>query len=166
MLKAALFTLAVTTALLSLGACTQESSTAPAQGPAAQSDTLGNDLREQVSRMGAIGYSYRGVFSPAAERVAFVSNASGVPNVWLVDVAGGEPQQLTDSEDQVGSVLWSPKGDTLAIDIAPGGGLNTQIYLLPAAGGEKQIITEGGNTNNWPTRWSEDGRYLNFSSSA
>lgn len=166
MQKAALFSLLATATLLALGACTQESSTAPPQEPAAQSETPGNDLREQVSRMGAIGYSYRGVFSPAGERVAFVSNASGVPNVWLTDVAGSKPQQLTDSDDQVGSVLWSPNDDTLAIDIAPGGGLNTQIYLLPAAGGEKQIITEGGNTNNWPTRWSDDGRYLNFSSSA
>jgi dipeptidyl aminopeptidase/acylaminoacyl peptidase len=123
------------------------------------------ELAEQVARMGAIGFSYGGVFSPNADRVAFISNASGVPNVWIADAKSGNLQRLTDSEHQVGPVRWSPVNDTLAVEIAPGGGLNSQIYLMSATGGEMQMITTGGKANNWLTRWSEDGRYLNFSSS-
>jgi Tol biopolymer transport system component len=73
---------------------------------------------------------------------------------------------VTRSEDQVGGVNWSPSGSTLAIDIAPGGGLNSQIYLLPADGGDLRMITAGGKVNNWLIGWSEDGRYLSYSSSA
>jgi dipeptidyl aminopeptidase/acylaminoacyl peptidase len=113
----------------------------------------GDDLAGEVARMGAIGFSYGGVFSPDGKRVAFISNASGL-------------RQVTTSEDQVGGVSWSPNGNTLAIDIAPGGGLNSQIYLMPADGGEMRMVTAGGEVNNWLNGWSEDGRYLSYSSSA
>jgi len=125
-----------------------------------------DELAAQVARMGAIGFSYGGVFSPKGERVAFVTNASGSPNVWVVDSDGGNLRQLTDLEDQVNGVSWSPTSDTLAIEIAPGGGLNSQIYLMPADGGENQVITAGGEVNNWLVRWSDDGRYVSYSSSA
>ena len=131
-----------------------------------QEALLRDDLAEQVARMGAIGYSYGGVFSPDGKRIAFVTNASGVPNVWMADADGSELQQVTDSEDQVGGVSWSPTGGTLAIDIAPGGGLNSQIYLMPAEGSDMRMITAGGKVNNWLVGWSEDGRYLSYSSSA
>jgi dipeptidyl aminopeptidase/acylaminoacyl peptidase len=123
------------------------------------------DLAEQVARMGAIGYSTGGTFSPDGERVAFVSNSSGVPNVWVADADGGNLAQLTRSDNQVDGVDWSPAGDTLAVEIAPGGGLNTQIYLLPTSGEELRMITEGGKVNNWLTGWSDDGRFVRFSSS-
>jgi len=123
------------------------------------------DLAEQVARMGAIGYSYGGVFSPDGQRIAFITNASGVPNVWMAKTDGSDLKQVTHSEDQVGGVSWNPVNDTLALDIAPGGGLNRQLYLLPAQGGEMKMITAGGRVNNWLTGWSDDGRYLSYSSS-
>ncbi len=158
-----------------LAACTQDSGPAPAAVEApAQALPAGeimeapakDDLAGQVARMGAIGYSTGGAFSPDRARIAFVSNASGVPNVWMADADGGNLEQVTRSEDQIGNVRWSPAGDTLAINIAPGGGLNSQIYLMPANGGEKEMITAGGKVNNWLGDWSDDGRYLSFSSSA
>lgn len=148
-----------------LTACTQDDAADAENAAAERVSPSQDDLVEQVARMGAIGVSYGGVFSPDGERVAFITNASGVPNVWMADADGGHLQQLTESEDQVGSVNWSPKGDTLAIDIAPGGGLNSQIYLMPADGGEMRMITAGGEVNNWLIGWSDNGRYLNYSSS-
>ncbi|MEM1264069.1 MAG: S9 family peptidase [Pseudomonadota bacterium] len=124
------------------------------------------DLAEQVARMGAIGFSYGGVYSPDGERIAFITNASGVPNVWMTDAAGDKLKQVTESDDQINGVAWSPTSDSLALTVAPGGGLNSQIYLMPADGGEMRQITAGGNVNNWLSAWSDDGRYLNFSSSA
>ena len=134
----------------------------PKLSQAAPSD----ELAEQVARMGAIGFSYGGVFSPQGDHVAFVANASGTPNVWMADSDGENLRQVTDLEDQVNSVSWSPTGDTLAIDVAPGGGLNRQIYLMSADGGEMQLITAGGEVNNWLVDWSDDGRYISYSSNA
>src|SRR5690349_21754426 len=34
-------------------------------------------------------------FSPDGKRVAFVSDRDGAPQVYLIDLAGGEPQKLT-----------------------------------------------------------------------
>jgi dipeptidyl aminopeptidase/acylaminoacyl peptidase len=128
------------------------------------------DLAEQVARMGAIGFSYGGDFSPDGQRIAFITNASGVPNVWMADTDadadGSGLKQVTHSEDQVNGVSWNPVSDTLAVDIAPGGGLNRQLYLLPAQGGEMRLITAGGRVNNWLIGWSDDGRYLSYSSNA
>lgn len=158
-----------------LVACTRggEDETAAADKPAleavaAQESEAAppDDLADEVARMGAIGFSRGGVFSPDGERVAFIGNASGVPNVWMADADGGSLRQVTRSEDQVGNASWSPAGDTLAISIAPGGGLNSQIYLMPADGGEMRMITAGGEVNNWLNGWSDDGRYLSYSSSA
>jgi Tol biopolymer transport system component/dienelactone hydrolase len=155
-----------TTLIALLAACAQdpepETAAAPAPAPA---QVPAEDLAEQVARMGAIGYSYGGTFSPDGQRIAFISNASGVPNVWVANIDGSGLKQVTDSQDQVGGVSWNPVNDTLAVDIAPGGGMNRQLYLLPAEGGEMQMITAGGQVNNWLTGWSDDGRYLSYSSS-
>jgi dipeptidyl aminopeptidase/acylaminoacyl peptidase len=160
--------LLIVTALFTLVACTEDrgpdaDATADAAGPGTPPQ---HDLEEQVARMGAIGYSGGGTFSPEGDRVAFVTNASGGPNVWMAGSDGSGLRQVTDMEDQVFGVDWSPVGDTLAIDVAPGGGLNRQIYLMQADGSDMRIITAGGDVNNWLVGWSDDGRYINFSSSA
>jgi dipeptidyl aminopeptidase/acylaminoacyl peptidase len=160
-----------TTLFALLAACTPdpgpETSAAPAAEPTpAPAAAPADDLVEQVARMGAIGFSYGGKFSPDGQRIAFISNASGVPNVWVAETDGGGLRQVTDSADQIGGVEWNPVNDTLAVDIAPGGGLNRQLFLLPAEGGEMQMITAGGRVNNWLVGWSDDGRYLSYSSNA
>ncbi|MDH3991957.1 MAG: S9 family peptidase [Gammaproteobacteria bacterium] len=167
--------LLTTTFLTLLAACAPDSTpepaesttAAPTQAPEAEpTPEPTEDLAEQVARMGAIGYSYGGVFSPDGQRIAFITNASGVPNVWMANTDGSGLKQVTHSEDQVNGVSWNPVNDTLAVDIAPGGGLNRQLYLLPAEGGEMKMITAGGRVNNWLSGWSDDGRLLRYSSSA
>ena len=139
-----------------LGANKPESVAAPAV------ETDG--LESSVTRMAAIAYSFGASWAPDGERIAFISSNAGVPQVWVAEMEGEEPSQLSSFEDQVGGVLWSPTGEQLAVTVAPGGGLNTQIYLMPVAGGEPRQITKGGQVNNWLTEWSLDARYLAYSS--
>ncbi|HEY5774789.1 MAG TPA: hypothetical protein VIS57_01780, partial [Xanthomonadales bacterium] len=119
-----------------------------------------------MARMAAIGYSYGGSYSPDAKQIVFVSSGAGVPQVWRAVTDGVGLVQVTTFDDPVGGVLWSPAGEHLAVSVAPGGGLNTQIFLVPAQGGEPIQITEGGQVNNWLNEWSRDGRYLAYSSNA
>jgi dipeptidyl aminopeptidase/acylaminoacyl peptidase len=49
-------------------------------------------------------------WSPDGSRLAFVSKRSGKRQVHVIDTAGGEPWQLTASEDGVGTYEWSPDG--------------------------------------------------------
>ncbi|HEX9103853.1 MAG TPA: S9 family peptidase, partial [Polyangia bacterium] len=52
-------------------------------------------------------------FSPDGRRVAFVSDRDGTPQVWLLDLGGGEPQKLTALVEGAGAPIWSPDGKFL-----------------------------------------------------
>jgi dipeptidyl aminopeptidase/acylaminoacyl peptidase len=89
---------------------------------------------------------------------------SGVPQVYVVPSTGGFPEQATALDDPVEGVIWSPAGDLLAIQVAPGGGLNSQIYVMKPDGTQMRRLTEGGKENNFLDRWSPDGKILAISS--
>ena len=123
-----------------------------------------DELEREVALMAKIGFSSSPSLSPDASRVAFVSNISGVPQVWIVPTASGWPAKVTALDDPVGSVTWSPSEDRLAFVMAPGGGMNQQIYLVRPNGRGQRRITAGGKVNNYLGDWSHDGRLLALSS--
>ena len=97
--------------------------------------------------------------------MAFVSDLSGSPQVWRMPVSGGFPMAVTAFDEQVKRVNWSPEGEWLAVESAPGGGMNTQIDIVRPDGDRRRRITAGGASNNWLGGWTKDGRALLFSSS-
>ena len=124
-----------------------------------------DDLTATVTAMARIGRAYAPTFSPDGSRIAFVTDLSGMPQVWTVPAAGGYPEMVTMFDDPVIALDWSPKGDWLAVGVAPGGGLNSQIYVVRANGSGVRRLTEGGKENNWLGGWTRDGRLLTLSSS-
>jgi dipeptidyl aminopeptidase/acylaminoacyl peptidase len=131
---------------------------------AASPPARGDDLETEVTRMARVGSCGSPSFSPDGSRLAFVSDLSGVPQVWTVDSGGGWPRQVTALDDQVGGVVWSPGGGSLAFSLAPGGGMNQQIYLVSPDGTGLKRLTDGGEENNWLGGWSHDGRFLTLAS--
>jgi dipeptidyl aminopeptidase/acylaminoacyl peptidase len=87
------------------------------------------DLERSVAAMVRVGFCSGPSFSPDGRRIAFVSNMTGIPQIFTVATAGGWPEQVTAFEDPVGGVSWSPEGSWLAFSLAPGGGMNQQVYL-------------------------------------
>jgi len=123
-----------------------------------------DELEGAVTLMAKTGACSSPSFSPDGVNIAFISNMSGVPQVYVMPVAGGFPVQITALEDAVDGVTWSPTGEYLAFSVAPGGGLNTQTYVIKPDGTEMRRLTEGGKENNFLGDWTHDGRNLTLSS--
>jgi dipeptidyl aminopeptidase/acylaminoacyl peptidase len=122
------------------------------------------DLERSVALMARIGFASSPSFSPDGKRVAFVTNMSGLPQIWTVSSSGGWPTQVTALDDPVGFVSWSPDGAYLAFTLAPGGGMNEQVYLVRPDGRDSRRLTEGGKENNRLGVWSHDGKALTLGS--
>jgi dipeptidyl aminopeptidase/acylaminoacyl peptidase len=139
----------------------------PAAPAAAAPPPVGGELEAEVTRMARIGGCWSPSFSPDALSLAFVSNQSGVPQVWTVAADGVRPERITSLDDPVGLVEWSPVGRFLAFTVAPGGGMNSQVYLMRPDG--QQLARASGpaddvKSNNLLHGFSHDGRLLLLSS--
>jgi len=124
-----------------------------------------DDLVKSVERLAQIGFCATPSFSPDGSRIAFISDLSGTPQLWTVATAGGWPAKVTVFPDQVVNARWSPTDDRIALEVAPGGGLNQQIYVVHADGTGLRRLTPGGSDNNRFHRWSRDGQRVFISSS-
>jgi Tol biopolymer transport system component len=92
-------------------------------------------------------------FSPDGRMVAFVSDAGGTPQVWVKNLASGDPVQVTFGELPTVRPQWSPQGDRIVYSIVGNG-----IWSVAPLGGEpRRIINEG-----WNGELSPDGRRLVF----
>ncbi|MCA1732242.1 MAG: hypothetical protein LC732_01405, partial [Acidobacteria bacterium] len=121
-------------------------------------------VRETVESFAKIGAATSPTLSPDGERVAFVSALSGTPQIWIMPSTGGFPEQITAFDDPVTGVRWSPDGKWLAFGLAPGGGLNSQVWLVRPNGTGLRRITDGGRTNNWLGEWLDDASAISIAS--
>ena len=121
-------------------------------------------VADSIKRMAKVGSCWSPTFSPDGLELAFISDMTGSPQVWRLPSAGGFPRAVTAFDEQISEVTWSPAGDWLAVQAAPGGGMNSQIDIVRPDGSGRKRITPGGSTNNWLNCWSPDGSAVYFSS--
>src|SRR5262245_13102555 len=122
------------------------------------------NLETTVALMAKIRACWSPSFSPDGTRLAFISDMTGLPQVWTVAPSGGWPELVTALDDQIYSVSWSPDGAWLAFALAPGGGMNQQVYLVQPDGAGLHCLTDGGKENNWLGKWTPKGQFLMIAS--
>ena len=102
-------------------------------------------------------------YSPDGRKIAFISNRSGMYEIWLSDSDGSNPARLTflDRNDLGMAAAWSFDSDYLAFSAAVEG--NADLYLIPAKGGFPSRVTRTSEDERYPS-FSRDGRWIYFSS--
>jgi dipeptidyl aminopeptidase/acylaminoacyl peptidase len=91
--------------------------------------------------------------SPDGRVLAFVSDAGGTPQVWVKNLGGGDPVQITFGDRPAVRPRWAAHGDRIVFSIRGGG-----IWSVAALGGDLRRIVEQG----WNADLSPDGERLVF----
>jgi Tol biopolymer transport system component len=113
------------------------------------------------------------VFSPDGRSFAFISDRSGVTNLWVADANGSNPRQLSHERDLTvfTSPAWSADGREVYVSRMKHAVLAFELWKFPVAAGEgTPIVKAQPNNEAWDDRInalgaavSPDGRYIYYS---
>jgi Tol biopolymer transport system component len=100
--------------------------------------------------------------SPDGRLIAFTSDRSGDPEIWLANSDGSGERQLTRLHAAISAgAHWSPNGKEIVFHSRPAGTANLYIVNVET-GAYRQLTT--GLTENYMPSWSHDGEWIYFGS--
>jgi TolB protein len=96
-------------------------------------------------------------------RLAFSSDRDGDPEIFVVNLAGGSPQKLTNNNTDDWLPDWSPDGSRIAFTSYRSGSYD--LWVMNADGSDQ---TAWVTTDAWDeyARWAPDGQRLSLSTTA
>jgi dipeptidyl aminopeptidase/acylaminoacyl peptidase len=89
-----------------------------------------NGSRYGFDRYSSVRIAYGPSIAADGQHVSFISDITGVPQAWILDLVNNRIDQLTVFSERVSSAVFSPTGKTLAFSMDPGGGERHQIWTL------------------------------------
>lgn len=95
--------------------------------------------------------------------IAFISDRSGTPQIYIVDAEGGEPRRLLTLGGSADSPAWSHDGRYLAFAWRPPEASRYDIFVMDIASRQIVQLTSGPGSNESPS-WSPDDRHIAFQS--
>ncbi len=112
---------------------------------------------------GQSGFLAPPAWSPDGSRLVLVSDRSGFPDLWLVDLDGSNAVNLTLDEAKDHSPAWSPDGQWIAF-ASLRDAVYWELYLMRADGSDVQRLTWWEDASDLSPSWSPDGKRLAFAS--
>ncbi|MGI3186998.1 Tol-Pal system beta propeller repeat protein TolB [Nioella aestuarii] len=101
-------------------------------------------------------------FSPTGDRILYTSYESGIPRVYIMDLASVRARPLEDDAlTMTFSPRFSPDGNSVVFSAERGG--NTDIYLLNLQTGDRRRLTDAPSIETAPS-FSPDGSQIVFES--
>jgi Tol biopolymer transport system component len=140
---AAITAVALVVGTLAVGDALGRSPSTPAGGPT-QNATAGSTTSPQQS----------------IPHIAFQSDRSGNEDIWIMDVDGSNPRNLTDDPADESDPSWSPDGTRIAFVSDRGG--NKDIYAMDADGSHVVDLTNTPTVLETTPAWSPDGSTIAY----
>ncbi len=113
--------------------------------------------------------AYGASFSPDGSQLSFLTDVTGVAEVWSVSVdmrpsSSAWPTQITFRGERSMSAAFAPKSNMLLITGDVGGNERTQHYLVSADGATFDALTTQPEVMYLFGGWSPDNLYISYSS--
>ncbi len=119
-----------------------------------------------------IAFDSQPVFSPNGEKISFISDRGGSENLWIADVSGNNPKQLSKSNDyQYASPVFSNDGEYVFVSQTNWPQRTFEIWMYHIKGGSGIQITKSKPKPDAPgNQWknalgpevSPDGKFLYY----
>ncbi|MGX6602960.1 S9 family peptidase [Micromonosporaceae bacterium Da 78-11] len=97
--------------------------------------------------------SWSPALSPDGRHMAYVSDRSGRPQVWVQPVGSTLTFLVDTGEAPVAAVAWSTGGGWLACQVAPGGAPRHEVWLVRPDGSELHQVAGTGSDTADNLRW-------------
>jgi dipeptidyl aminopeptidase/acylaminoacyl peptidase len=115
------------------------------------------DWEEYASALVGASACWGATLAPDNSSVAYVSDRTGLPRLWVQDTAATESARLiTLSDDPVVAVRWSADGHWLACAVATDGGVRTEVWLVRPDGSRPHRVA-GGDRHAVLGPWTRTG---------
>jgi dipeptidyl aminopeptidase/acylaminoacyl peptidase len=118
----------------------------------------GYDFRRYLNVRTATGPT----FSPDGTRLCFLSDVTGVPQVWSVPVESGWPDQLTFYAERISAAHISPVADEVLFAMDAGGNERHALFLLQRNGAQITPLTNAPDAIHQFGGWSRDGLHIAY----
>lgn len=135
-------------------------------GPVGTLAGLPAEVRLAVAEIAGAAGAWCPALSPAGDRVAYVTDRSGIPRLEVLPVGGDGgaavfPQVLSGPDQEVVSVAWAPDGAWLAYLVSPGGSIRAELHVVRPDGSDARLVAgEEPRATVFAGHWTRPGAYV------